>query len=146
MALVEFNVRVDLYRSKQGGAAQWAGPVDPESAEYLGSMTKDGFKAVALPRAGEQWLHGIGWFDPIDLVTVQAVEHRLTPPWIGVGESADDMPVNGDPSATVVIRQRAPGTGEMDQFVKHFDDNGWHWHNYGIAVAEERTRLEQERS
>jgi hypothetical protein len=144
MDLVEFEMRIEFFRDddfRYGGRAK---PVDPEATEYLGSMTKAGVKAVALPRVGDMWFHETGRLSPAYLVEITGVEHRFSARWIGAGESSDG-PSEAKPQATIIIQQRAPGAGEMDQFVAEFQKNGWRWEDHGIKVAEMRAE-DKERS
>jgi hypothetical protein len=114
--MVEFGVRVNYYER-----------LDPDSGErsgYVGSMTKDDFKALVVPRVGEQWMHGIPWFNTADLVRIASVEHGFRPTWVGKDMQSRDA---GDPWITVVIDQRAFGPGESEQVIGDFQRNGWQW-------------------
>lgn len=102
--LVELGVRIEFYRD------MWREAERP--IEYVGSAVRDGFRALAVPRAGE----GVGYIGPWTRETpyalVTSVEHL-------VGADAGRV--------MVVVRAPWPGDGMTDQLLGTFAERGWRW-------------------
>ena len=116
MTLVEFGVRISYYEHLHSESSD-------APTGFVGSMLKDDFKAVVLPRVGEYWMHTIPWLAQ-DLIKIDAIEHAFRPRWIS--KSADPVTANeSEPWVTAVIYHRAFGQGEAAQIIREFEYNGW---------------------
>lgn len=120
MGRVEFTVRIDFYddlRRESSFAERQA------ATSYVGSMTREGFKALSLPRIGEGLADLGPWTAPNPLAWVTSVEHFASGGWSDPGEADDGT----TPRIVVVTRQAWVGTGESDQLIQEFEERGWKW-------------------
>jgi len=84
--------------------------------DYVGTLRKDGLRALAVPRVGEN-IFGL----EVRLPIVTAVEHRIEGINAHFGEGeAEDFP----PRVTVVVA--TPGPGD-ESAIEAFEARGWSW-------------------
>jgi hypothetical protein len=138
MDFVVFSIRAEFYHYHDWKDPSWSSKPVEKSTDYAGSMTKEDCRAVVLPRIGERLYHGMTRFEPY--TTVETVEHRFAPLWISAPDDGSNQRDDG-PWVTLVTHQRCPGPGEMEQFVREFEKNGWEWLDDAVVDAA-RVRLE----
>jgi hypothetical protein len=117
-----FAITMTLYRGYEFGMS--LDDLDPDAA--MGTMFRDGFKAVSVPRVGE-YLCALGpWSDrrswttaPTPTLEVRSVVYQADSP-------AQD---NAEDGGHIMVHISAPWRQDIDRevFIKQFTDRGWQW-------------------